>query len=45
MAMLLLGTMVLVCWCCPRHADRGCCAVLARLLLVVMVAGVLVLPP
>jgi predicted MFS family arabinose efflux permease len=34
LAMLLLVTMVLVCWCCPRHADRECCAVLAMLLLV-----------
>jgi hypothetical protein len=29
--------MVLVRWCCPRHADRQCCAVLAMLLLVMMV--------
>jgi hypothetical protein len=35
--MLLLVTMVLGCWCCLRHADRECCAVLAMLLLVVMV--------
>jgi hypothetical protein len=35
--MLLLVVMVLVCWCCPRHADRECCAVLAMLLRVVMV--------
>jgi hypothetical protein len=28
---------VLECWCCPRHADRECCAVLAMLLLVTMV--------
>jgi hypothetical protein len=30
-------TMALECWCCPRHADRECCAVLATLLLVTMV--------
>jgi hypothetical protein len=35
--MLLRVVMVLVCGCCPRHADRECCAVLAMLLLVVMV--------
>jgi hypothetical protein len=35
--MLLLVTMVLVCLCCPRHADRECRAVLAMLLLVTMV--------
>jgi len=29
--------MVLECWCCPRHADRECCAVLAMQLLVTMV--------
>jgi hypothetical protein len=34
--MLLLVTTVLECGCCPRHADRECCAVLARLLLVLM---------
>jgi hypothetical protein len=34
--MLLLVVMVLECWCCPRHADRQCCIVLAMLLLVVM---------
>ena len=37
LAMLLLVTMVLECWCRPRHADRECCAVLAMLLLVTMV--------
>jgi hypothetical protein len=37
LATLLLVTMVLVCWCRPRHADRECCAVLAMLLLVTMV--------
>jgi hypothetical protein len=37
LATLLLVTMVLVRWCCPRHADHECCAVLAMLLLVVMV--------
>ena len=37
LAMLLLVVMVLVCWYCPRHADRECCAVLAMLLLVTMV--------
>ena len=36
-AMLLLKVMVLECWCCPRHADRECCAMLAMLLLVTMV--------
>ena len=35
--LLLLMAMVLECWCCPRHADRECCTVLAMLLLVVMV--------
>jgi hypothetical protein len=35
--MLLLVTMVLECWCCPRDADRECCAGLAMLLLVTMV--------
>jgi hypothetical protein len=29
--------MVLVRWCCPRHADRECCAVWAMLLLVMRV--------
>jgi len=28
---------VLECWCCPRHADRECGAVLAMLLLVTTV--------
>ncbi len=37
LAMLLLVTMGLVRWCCPRHDDRECCAVLAMLLLVTMV--------
>ena len=37
LATLLLETMGLVCWYCPRHADRECCAVLAMLLLVMMV--------
>jgi hypothetical protein len=37
LAMLLLVTMVLVCWGGPRHANRECCAVLAILLLVGMV--------
>ena len=37
MAMLLLVTMVLVCWCCPRHTDHECCAVLAMPLLVTVV--------
>jgi hypothetical protein len=37
LAMLLLVTMVLECWCCPRDADRECCAGLAMLLLVTMV--------
>ena len=36
-AMLLLKVKVLECWCCPRHANRECCAVLAMPLLVVMV--------
>ena len=35
--MLLLVVVVLVGRCCPRHADRECCAVLATLLLVTMV--------
>jgi hypothetical protein len=37
LAMLLLVTMVLECWCRPRHADREHCAVLAMLLRVAMV--------
>jgi hypothetical protein len=35
--MLLRVGMVLEGWCCPRHADRQCCTVLAMLLLVMMV--------
>jgi hypothetical protein len=35
--MLLLVMMVLECWCCPRHADRQRCAVLAVILLVMIV--------
>jgi hypothetical protein len=35
--MLLQVTMVLECWCCPRHADRECHTMLAMLLPVVMV--------
>ena len=35
--MLLLVTMVLERWCCPHHADRERCAVLAMLRLVTMV--------
>jgi hypothetical protein len=35
--MLLLVTMVMECWCCPRHADREVSAVLATLLLVTKV--------
>jgi hypothetical protein len=37
LAMLLLVTMVLVCWGCPRQADRERCAGPAMLLLVTMV--------
>ena len=37
LAMPPLVTMVLVCWCRPRHADRECCAVLAMLLRVTVV--------
>jgi hypothetical protein len=37
MLLLLPVTMVRTFWCCPRHADCECCAVLAMLLLVVMV--------
>ena len=37
LAMLLLVTMVLVCWYHPRHADPECCAVLAMLPPVTMV--------
>ena len=37
LAMLLLVTMGLECWCRPRHDDHECCAVLAMLLLVTMV--------
>jgi hypothetical protein len=31
--MRLLVMTVLECWCCPHHADRECCAMLAMLLL------------
>jgi hypothetical protein len=37
LAMLLLVTMVLECWCRPRHADRECCTVLTVLLLAMRV--------
>jgi hypothetical protein len=37
LAMLLLVMKVLVCRCCPRHADREHCAVLAMLLVMVLV--------
>jgi hypothetical protein len=39
LAVLLLVIKVLVCWCCPRHADRQCCVVLAMLLRMVMMLG------